>query len=230
MIATDTPPAPVARPYKGLAFADPTHPEDLAALNVSWWYDWTPTGQVPMLWGGSISTAIQPDYAGDLLVLNEPNLTTQASLTPQAAAARVATVRAWYPNARLIAAGASVFATSWVEQFVKAGGHADAWHVHAYTELWITPPVAQTYVEIHHNITGGEYWITEYGSPDGSLADFANMSEWFMRQPWITRIAAYTNRQPDGVPWGIGAGCDMVRADGSLTPIGEYYSQLPATR
>jgi Glycosyl hydrolase catalytic core len=94
--ATPQPVPTTALPYKGLAWADTRYPEDLAALNVSWFYVWGPSGpdipgveRVPMLWGGNISTAIQPDYAGDLLVLNEPNLPNQANVSPTAAAAKM---------------------------------------------------------------------------------------------------------------------------------------------
>ena len=217
------------RTYYGLALADPSHPEDVLTLRAEWNYDWTPTGQVPMLWGGNPSDAIPGDYTGDLLFLNEPNLETQSNVTPDEAVAKLAVVRAAYPRARIIGCGVSVWATGWVYYFLRAGGVVDAWHVHAYTEEWITPAVAQNYLMQHHLQTGGEYWITEYGSPAGSLNDFRSMTEWFMRQPWITRIAAYTNRQPEGVPWAIGKGCDMVRADGTLNPIGEYYRGLLST-
>ncbi len=222
-VAKDGPP-----PYYGLALADPAHREDIQTLSAEWWYDWTPTGQVPMLWGGNPSDAIPADYAGNLLFLNEPNLESQSNVTPQEAVAKLAIARARYPHARIIGCGVSVWATYWTSAFYAAGGKVDAWHVHAYTEEWITPEVAQSYIQIHRNITGGTYWITEYGSPVGSLDDFRAMTEWFRAQPWIERIAAYTNRQPDGVPWAIGAGVEMVRDDGTLAPIGDYYRGLIA--
>jgi hypothetical protein len=82
---------------------------DLSAVSskVSWWYDWAPhpnvslpadapaqTGMefVPMLWNGNFDAAAMEAYLHShpeihqLLVLNEPNLTDQANMTPAAAA------------------------------------------------------------------------------------------------------------------------------------------------
>lgn len=60
----------------------------------------------------------------------------------------------------------------------------------------------------------------------GNLVEFRTVTEWFQSQDWIERIAAYTNRQPDNVPWGIDKRVEMVRADNSLSEIGEYYAKL----
>jgi hypothetical protein len=213
--------------YKGLALADPLHPGDIDALGASWWYDWTPTGGVPMLWSGRPSTDIPQHYAGYILVLNEPNLSSQANVTPYEAVKRLAILRAYYPDARLLCCGVSIWAGDWMREFWQLGGRPDAWHVHAYTESYITPDYVKRDLTAWHNLTGGDYWVTEYGSPAGSLVDFRAVTEWFMAQQWIKRIAAYTNRQPDGVPWAIGEGVEMVNPDGALSPIGEWYSAYP---
>ena len=213
--------------YKGLALADPLHPGDIDTLGASWWYDWTATGQTPMLWSGNPSTLIPQNYTGYILVLNEPNVATQANVTPTEAVKRLAILRAYYPDARLVCCGASVWAYGWMSAFWQAGGRPDAWHVHAYTEAYITPTYVATELTRMHDMTGGDYWITEYGSPAGSLADFETVTRWFWSQPWITRVAAYTNRQPEGVPWAIGEGVEMVGPDGSLSPIGDWYAAYP---
>ena len=74
-------------------------------------------------------------------------------------------------------------------------------------------------------LTGGEYWVTEYGSPAGSLRDFQAVTTWFEGKPWIVRIAPFTNRQPDGVSWSLAPGVEMVNPDGSLAPIGAWYAE-----
>jgi hypothetical protein len=214
-----------AQPYKGLAFADPAHAGDLDALGVSWWYDWTPTGDVPMLWRGNPSKDIPRNYAGWILVFNEPNLVNQSNLPPAEAARRLQAVREYYPKAKLLCCGLSVWATDWLGEFLIQGVWPDAWHVHAYTEAWISPAIAQDFLYTHQVMTGGTYWITEYGSPGGSLRDFKTMTRWFEQQEWIERIAAYTNRQPPGA-WNIGQGVEMVKPDGSLTEIGAYYQSF----
>ncbi len=111
----DTPsqPAPVntvtKSPKRGISY-NLKDAADLEALKsgVSWWYNWyytttAPAGYnttyemefIPMLWGGSPSTAeiqsvksfilAHPEIKY-LLVMNEPNLTDQANRTPQQAA------------------------------------------------------------------------------------------------------------------------------------------------
>jgi len=103
------PPAPAAKSAKrGVAY-DLADPADFAALSpgVSWWYNWsskpnasTPTDYAtkynmdffPMLWNGnfnatSIVAFLQTNPSIKyMLVLNEPNLTSQANMTPQQAA------------------------------------------------------------------------------------------------------------------------------------------------
>jgi putative glycosyl hydrolase len=93
---------------RGIAY-DLADEKDFEALSpgVSWWYDWssTPAGStstarrsqfgmdfIPTLWNGNFNDAqIEQLLLADpqiryLLVLNEPNLTDQANLSPQAAA------------------------------------------------------------------------------------------------------------------------------------------------
>jgi len=116
MVSTNTPPlqnppapAPAAKSAKrGVAY-DLADPNDMAALapGVTWWYNWSPNPNaavpsdyatkynmefVPMLWNGNFNAAaVVAFYQANpnvkyMLVLNEPNITTQANMTPQAAA------------------------------------------------------------------------------------------------------------------------------------------------
>lgn len=93
---------------RGIAY-DLADPADFAALSpgVSWWYNWSPQPNAsaptnfqstytmdfyPMLWNGNFNSANVVAYLKAhpsiqyILVLNEPNLTDQANLTPQQAA------------------------------------------------------------------------------------------------------------------------------------------------
>ena len=103
------PPTPAAKSAKrGVAY-DLADPADFAALSpgVSWWYNWssqpnnsTPTNYnskynmdfYPMLWNGNFNAASVTSYLQAnpgikyVLVLNEPNLSSQANMTPQQAA------------------------------------------------------------------------------------------------------------------------------------------------
>jgi hypothetical protein len=216
-------------PFKGLAIADMDHFDDIYVLGGEWWYDWTSpldlySAKVPMLWSGLPSTNIPSDYTGWILAMNEPNVSTQLNITPSEAVSRLNALRTSYPYAKILCCGVSIWAGDWTEDFWDLGGRPDAWHVHAYTEEWITPTFVQSELTEWHTLTGGDYWISEFGSPAGSLSDFQAVMTWFEQQSWITRVSAYTNRQPEGAPWAIGEGVEMVNDDGTLTPIGEWYA------
>jgi hypothetical protein len=102
------PPTANKSPKRGVAY-DLASSADLAALSpgVSWWYNWSPTPNsavpadyatrysmdfYPMLWNGNYDVTAVVSYLKSnskikyLLVMNEPNLTSQANLTPQQAA------------------------------------------------------------------------------------------------------------------------------------------------
>ncbi|HCE18464.1 MAG TPA: hypothetical protein DEQ80_11440 [Anaerolinea thermolimosa] len=225
-------------PYFGLALAVP-EADDLRLLDVTWYYNWSEQPMaastpafVPMAYDGKIRH-LPPDFEGYLLVFNEPNLGAPngCGLSPAEAARRYASLRQELPHARLVVGGWSVFASDWIGNFIRELRDnnlplPEYWHVHAYTEAWITPRVAQDFLTSYHNLTGGTYWITEYGSPAGNLEDFRSMTSWFLSQTWIERVAAYTNRQPADAPWAIGSGVELVKENATLTPIGAYYAQL----
>jgi hypothetical protein len=108
---TQNPPSPnpAAKSAKrGVAY-DLADAADFAALapGVSWWYNWSPNPNAsapadyatqynmdfyPMLWNGNFNQASIVAYLEAnpgikyMLVLNEPNITTQANMTPQQAA------------------------------------------------------------------------------------------------------------------------------------------------
>jgi len=106
---TNPPPtAAVKSAKRGVAY-DLASPADFAALapGVSWWYNWSPNPNsgvpadystkydmdfYPMLWNGNFNSASVIAYLKSnpgikyILVLNEPNLTSQANMTPQQAA------------------------------------------------------------------------------------------------------------------------------------------------
>jgi hypothetical protein len=106
---TQNPPPTAAKSAKrGVAY-DLASPADLAALSpgVSWWYNWSPNPNpavpadyathysmdfYPMLWNGNYDATAVVSYLKSnpnikyMLVMNEPNLMSQANLTPQQAA------------------------------------------------------------------------------------------------------------------------------------------------
>lgn len=230
---------PVAQPdytilqgqYFGLGMAVPSQ-TDAGLLGVGWYYNWLPERRgkdpnmpyVPMLWDGHVSSKIPQDYSDWILILNEPNLAAQSNVSPQEAMRRLTAAREYYPNAKLVCCGVNASALNWTREFLAAGAaRPDAWHVHAYTMGNEPPSVAQDYVKRQHALTGGNYWITEYGAPEGQVDWFKQMTEFFLTQSYVVRVAAYTNRQPDNVSWALEPGVEMVNDDGTLTPMGVYY-------
>jgi len=104
----NSPPTATKSTKRGVAY-DLASPADLAALSpgVSWWYNWSPNPNsavpadyttrysldfYPMLWNGNYDSTAVVSYLKSnpnikyMLVMNEPNLTSQANLTPQQAA------------------------------------------------------------------------------------------------------------------------------------------------
>lgn len=218
-------------PYKGVAMAVP-NAADLQTLGAEWWYNWGPLPTVettiefvPMLWGGQLQPEISRDYSGPLLVFNEPNVEAQLNLSPAAALVLLRNVRMRYPFARLIGPGHSCWAAEWMREFIRIGGKFDAWAIHAYLEGELGVEHIREMVSKCHDMTGGQYWVTEYGDTRARGDDFADLTAWFGEQPWIERISAYTNRQPhQGLSWEISENVELVDGRGRLKRLGEVYA------
>ena len=63
---------------KGLGVAYPQYPEDIARMDIDWWYAWgsnqsTDPKYVPMSWCGE-NPNLPSDYSGYVLVFNEPEV------------------------------------------------------------------------------------------------------------------------------------------------------------
>lgn len=231
LVKHDAPP-----PYYGLAMAY-VNSADIRTLNVGWYYTWSdgesaniPAQFVPMSYYG-LNVRQPKDYSGYMLVFNEPNNPQPwgCDLAPAEAARRYGELRQQYPQAKLVVGGWSVFSKDWIEGFVSELEKLNIplpeyWHVHAYIEAWVTPAVAQQNLAFFHDLTGGTYWITEFSSLDGNLADFQNMTNWFENQKWISRIGAYTNRQPPDADWAINSNVELINSGGNLNTIGAFYS------
>lgn len=231
-------------PYFGLAQVDPSA-ADRTLLGVQWYYyhgvmndaDFT---RVPMAYFGFPSNALPSTYSGPLLVFNEPNNKRDygADLSPETAWHRYVVLRESYPQARLIVGGWTLDGTDWhdmtinwfdqfLAQFDQHGTpYPDYWHAHSYLEGHLTLEKAKANLTRFHERTGGSYWITEYGVLSGDIAQFQALTRWFMQQPWIERIAPYTNRQPKGASWAISDAVNLVTPLGKLSPLGQAYHDI----
>ncbi len=220
---------------KGLAMADTSHPEDLASLNVSFRYVWgwcdESAGCIPMV----RSMELPPSCPTYLLVGNEPNAKEPwgAPITPTDAAKKVRAIQQKCPATKLIVG--NVAADDWS----KAGGWGSGYNwlaefLKEYKRLYHRNYTSGLGVHCHQTQTGwcvqqlkamrglyaGEMWLTEYNELSDNLAEFKSLTDYGLAN--FTRVALYTNRQPDA-PWALN-GASVVRSDGTLDERGIFYA------
>ncbi|BGP35613.1 hypothetical protein JCM10296v2_007454 [Rhodotorula toruloides] len=195
-------------------------------LKISWAYNWgqTPDGTldkgveyVPMFWGpGGASTwsanAQRAISSGSthLLGMNEPDLSSQSNLTiPQAVATWKANMSPFYGKAKLVSPavtnGGYPMGVGYLQDF------KGNWYDAAWNEGWFKNFLTDAY-----NTLGKPIWLTEFAG-SGTVAEQQQFLEtvipWMDAQPWIQRYAGF----------GDFAG-NYVNSDGSLTPLGQTYS------
>lgn len=230
---------------------------DLTALStgVSWFYNWSstpPTGvandyqklgveYVPMLWNGNfdVDKVVQTIPAGAkfLLGFNEPNFTSQANLTPVAAAAlwpkveEIASRRNLAivsPAVNYCGGGCNVTnPVDWMDQFFAACPSCKidyvAIHWYACSKSALTGYVAD-FKKYNRPI-----WLTEFACGDqGTVSEATEAS-------YQKDAVAYLESDPDvfRYSWFSGrstsiANVDLLGTAGMLTSLGEQYTTLPA--
>jgi hypothetical protein len=271
---TNTPPAtppvtPAAKSAKrGVAY-DMADPLDFAALSpgVSWWYNWgsqpnktVPADYVaqygmdyyPMLWNGNYdATTVEAFLQANpniqyLLVINEPNLTSQSNLTPAQAAAI-------WPGFEAISAHTGVKIVGpqitwgtmtgytdpvvWMDAFIAAyqasnGGRSPqidylAFHWYDYGLSGQLDRLTKY---------GKPFWITEFANwhsqNDGAQIDTLAKQEAQMKDMVATcesradvfRYAWFTGRMSNDVHF-----TSLLGTPGQLTDLGKLYLSLPYT-
>jgi hypothetical protein len=214
-----------------------TNEDDLTLLGASWWFDWdaaehnfTGIEYVPMSWSGNMIETT----AKNILVFNEPDNREQANLRPNEAASRYGQLVDRYGVDRLIVGGWTYWGGwSWVNLFMQEVSSRGLpmptrWHCHGYCEWGITPKQLVDYWTDCHDLTGGTYWITEFGDPFGNLEAITVLPPWMESTSWIERYSAFTTRITGGETWypslwpkpAVMALVD----DNGLTEIGGIYS------
>jgi Glycosyl hydrolase catalytic core len=262
-----TPPTATKSAKRGVAY-DLASPADIAVLapGVSWWYNWSPTPNpavpsdyltqysmdfYPMLWNGNYNAANVVAYLKAnptikyVLVMNEPNITSQANVTPQQAA------QIW-PGYESIAA----------QTGVKIVGPAMTWGTMANYQdpvAWLDAFYAAyqaanngnnpqiDYLAFHWYDCGlsdqldrlGKYnksiWVTEFANwhsqNDGSQittlaeqeAQMTDMVATCESRVDVFRYAWFTGRLSPDPHY-----TSLLGADGVLTGLGQTYLSLPA--
>lgn len=209
--------------YKGLAMADMHHPEDLTALNVSWWYVWgwwTQNGAVPMVREMQAPPSCQP-Y---ILVGNEPDAQEPEGypVTPANAANKVRAIETQCPASVLIVGNITGDGLWWLTaflekyEFVTGAEYTGGVGVHCYQ--WAGECLAK--LAGLRNAYTGEMWVTEFNDFSGDAGNFAVLLNYIAAN--FDRWAVFTNRQLSG-PGFIGG--SLVHDDGTLDPRGLIYSE-----
>jgi hypothetical protein len=251
---------------RGIAY-DLASPADLAALSpgVSWWYNWSPSPNpavppdyaakysmyfYPMLWSGNFNAASMVAFLKAnpnikyMLVLNEPNLTSQANMTPQAAA------QLW-PQYESVAAQTGVKivgpAITWgtMPNYQDPVQWLDAFYA-AYRSANNNRDPQIDYIAFHWYDYGlsdqldrlGKYnkpfWVTEFANwhsqNDGAQITTAAAQEAQMSDMVTTcesrvdvfRYAWFTGRRNPDPHF-----TSLLAGDGQLTDVGRAYLSLP---
>ena len=250
---------------RGLAY-DLSAVADVLALapGVSWWYNWGSSANVgapqdasttykidyvPMLWNGNFDTAaleskIRANTAIKyLLVLNEPNLTDQANLTPTQAADL-------WPRYEQVAADTGVKLVGPAMNWGTMSGYQDpvVWlgtFYSAYRARNGRDPRID-YLAFHwydYGLAGQLDRLTKYGKPfwvtefsnwhsqnDGAQIDsvakqkaqMADMVATLENRSDVFRYAWFTGRINNDSHF-----ISLLGANGQLTELGQYYLSLP---
>ncbi|MGH7126890.1 MAG: glycosyl hydrolase [Stellaceae bacterium] len=239
---------------KGVGVWEPHAREHLAQLHVAWYYTWTPhpvegappAEFVPMIWGGSnVSVQIKalPRRVSILLTINEPDEKKQANMSVE----RVA--RLWprlSARADRVSSPAAEHAMgTWIEQFLRIAHRrhlkTSFMAVHLYGGTDAGRFLAR--LDAIHERYRMPIWLTEFGVADWDAAPWRRKSTvnryseeavlQFMkevlpgleRRPYVIRYAWF------GAGAGVGEELRTSRlfeSDGTLTPLGRFYSNFDA--
>jgi hypothetical protein len=219
---------------------------------VRWWYNWairppdnaaeTGIAFVPMIWDEKTAGSAIPSGTKYVLGFNEPNFFAQANLSPDEAASHWKDVEA---SARV--QGASIASPAmnfcgpadqchgtnpyqYLKDFVRACASCQVDYVAVH---WYNCDLSslRDYLEPGGNLEGFEQfglpiWLTEF-SCDGKAS--AAQQESYMREaiPYLEsnpHVFRYAWFSADPIP-----NAKLMNADGSPTPLGQVYAELPST-
>jgi hypothetical protein len=253
-------------PKRGIAY-DLASEADLAVISpgVSWWYNWSARPNaalsfdysaryavdfIPMLWNGNFDAIAVKAFLQAkpgikyLLVLNEPNLTDQANLTPQQAA------QLW-PTYEAIATSTGVKLVGPAITWGTMPGYADpvAWldaFFNAYRSANNGRDPQIDYLAFHwydYGLTtqldrlvkyGKPFWVTEFAnwhSGDGAAqidtvekqkAQMTDMVSVCEQRADVFRYAWFTGRWDNDIHY-----TSLLGANGQLSDLGQHYLDLP---
>jgi hypothetical protein len=251
-------------PKKGVGVTISPACADVAALRASWYLNWSfaPDGTCGGAAEGGFVPRISNEAAvqhlteaianaqpsGWLIGFNEPNLVTQANISPERGA------QLWKQiEDAAIPAGIKLVSPApnpdppghtpgdpngytWLMKMVEAyqnqnGGalpHFDAIGWHAYHS---DPQVIKSYLAARYEDFRGLYpnakvWVLEYNgcfvenNPEGVVRE---VTSWLEQQPWIERYAWFSNRRSPSFQGDHP--CLLIDDNNNLTQVGQIYSE-----
>jgi hypothetical protein len=258
--------APIPKSAKrGIAY-DLADPRDFAALaaGVSWWYNWSPQPNrraprdpaarydmdfYPMAWGSGFDAAAIHSYLRAhprikyLLVLNEPNITSEANLTPQAAAELWPRIESLAEAERVSIVGPALTAGNmpgygdpivWLDDFHAAfrARHGREPRIDYLAFHWYDYGLAAQLDRLDKY--GKRLWVTEFAnwhsgsdgdsvnSPQQQARQMADMVETCEARDDVMRYAWFIGRWSPDPHY-----TSLLGIPGSLTPMGRLYLALP---
>lgn len=211
------------------------HPEDAIVVGASWEYFWW--NQAPVVDGIESVPMIDTPAAMSIPVwgnspwlmgFNEPEIETQANVTPERAAQLWHTIEVSHAD-RLLVSPAPVQDEEWISKFRSVyydryGRHPrlDALAVHCYLSSasdcieWVG-----RFIDKARAWGIGQVWVTEFAFADPN--EIEAFVKWMEAEPMIARYAIFVNRMDAG-QWGEFALLDNT---GALTSMGSMYAALP---
>ena len=237
-IAASTVTRGVAKKGFGLGERHGFGAKHLAALNVSWFYNWgTETGVattvpfVPMIFS---EKKLKAKISGELVLgFNEPDNEKQANLSAKEALAHWPAIAT---KARYVGGPATAgnpLKSEWLEEFMKGRPKIDFITVHWYKGVDAKHFIRD--LEEIHTKFGKPVWVTEFApqtaassksDPDkfthAQVAQFiSDTTHWMDSTPWLGRYAWHDSR----------AGTSGLFDDkGQLTPTGKAYAAAGLAR
>ncbi|KAF7795462.1 hypothetical protein EIP86_006623 [Pleurotus ostreatoroseus] len=222
--------------YNNAAFTD------AFGSKTTWAYDWDSSADgtirsglefVPMLWGttadhtnswsANAQAAINAG-ATHLLAFNEPDLSSQANLTPaQAASAWMTYMQPFAGKAKLcspaITNGAAPMGTAWLDEFLAACTSCtiDCIAIHIYDSATNTA-YYQNYISGIGTKYGKPTWVTEFGAAGTTAQQQAFLQTMLPFLDNLSTVERYAYFM---------AGQDILVDDsGALTALGQTYNSV----
>lgn len=236
-------------------WARPRH-NDTAQIGADWWYNWGQDADlrgsaqahgeyVPMVWGGrqreieALRGVWCPAYSGPVLWLNEPELHSQARMTPDQAVDSLEMLRLECPNAQIIGPQTGPFDPDfvWLREFWSLWQQAHGG----------PPPVTAVGLHIYNHPAPGDWieafylalpeytgpvWITEFAVCRPGVSAAEAMRRYvaaFEADARVARYAPFANRVDGSVPDFSWLACaSMFDEQSQLTAVGRAYRDAAA--